>query len=160
VTLGARPAPRGERGFTFIEVTVVLIIIAIGTVLAVPMIEGRLESREVRRAARQVASTMTHARGEALSRGEPQEVLIDTEKNAIATTGWGRWAGLSERASIERVEGGQSLGDGVVQILFYPNGSTSGASVLLTSRADRTRNRLIVHLDPLVGTLTVEDASL
>ena len=41
------------RGFTLIEMTVVLLIIAIGLTLAVPLIEGGFDSREVRRAARQ-----------------------------------------------------------------------------------------------------------
>ena len=38
-----------------------------------------------------------------------------------------------------------------VQILFFPNGSTSGADVVVASRRDRTRNRLRIRLDPLIG---------
>ena len=146
-------------GFTLIEMTVVLLIIAIGLTLAVPLIEGGFDSREVRRAARQIAATMVHCRVEAVSKAEPQGLVINPERNMIATSDWGRWAVLTDRAIIEKVEGGSVLGDGAVQVLFYPNGSTSGADVVVASRRDRGRDRLRITLDPLVGTVRVQDAS-
>ncbi len=146
-------------GFTLIEVVVVLVIIAIGVTLAVPMMEAGFDAREVRRAARQIASSMHHCRVEALARSAPQELVIDAERNMITTSDWGRWAVLTDRAVIERVEGGRPLGNGTIQVLFFPNGSTSGASVVVASRQDRTRDRLRVSVDPLIGTVRVEDAT-
>ena len=147
-----------RRGFTLIEMTVVLVVIAIGMTLAVPLIEGGFDSREVRRAARQIAATMVHCRVEAVSKAAPQGLVINPERNLIATSDWGRWSVLTDRAIIERVDGGAVLGDGAVQVLFYPNGSTSGADVVVASRRDRSRNRLRITLDPLVGTVRVQDA--
>jgi general secretion pathway protein H len=137
---------------------VVIVIIAIGITLAVPMIEGGYDSREVRRAARQIASTMHHCRGEAVAKGEVQTLVINPTLNSIATSDWGRWAVLTDRAVIEKVEGGTTAGDGAVTLLFFPNGSSSGADVVLSSRKDRTRNRLRISMDPLVGTVKVGDA--
>jgi general secretion pathway protein H len=145
---------RDRRGFTLIEMMVVLVIIAIGITLAVPLIEGGFDSREVRRAARQIAATMVHCRVEAVSRSEPQEMIINPERNTIVTSDWGRWAHLSDRALIEHVEGGADVGDGARQILCYPNGSTSGADVVLASRRDRS-NRIRITLDPLIGRVDV-----
>jgi hypothetical protein len=85
--------------------------------------------------------------------------VINPQRNMIATSDWGRWAVLTDRAIIEKVDGGSVLGDGAVQVLFYPNGSTSGADVVVASRRDRGRDRLRITLDPLVGTVRVEDAS-
>jgi general secretion pathway protein H len=149
---------RRASGFTFLEIIVVLLIVALGSVLVVPMIEGGFESREVRRAARQIASTMHFCRGEAVSLGAPQEMVIDAGENSIHTTGWGRWAVLTDRAVIDEVHGGNVLGDGIVQILFFPNGSTSGADVLVASRRDRRDHRITISLDPLIGTVKVGDA--
>ena len=153
------PKTAHESGFTLLEALVVLIIIALGSALVVPMVEGGLEAREVRRAARQIASTMHYCRGEAVALGQPQELVIDAIENSIHTTGWGRWAVLTDRAVIEDVRGGQAFGDGVVQILFFPNGSTSGAEVIVAGRRDRSEHRLSVVLDPLLGTVHVGDAA-
>ena len=65
------PQTARESGFTLLEAVVVLIIIALGSALVVPMVEGGLEAREVRRAARQIASTMHYCRGEAVALGQP-----------------------------------------------------------------------------------------
>ena len=148
-----------SRGFTLLESVIVMMIIALASALVLPMIEGGFEAREVRRAARQIASTMHYCRGEAVSLGAPQELLIDTYRNTIHTTGWDRWAVLTDRAIITDVRGGNRLGDGVVQVLFFPNGSTSGAEVLLASRQDHFANRLRVALDPLLGSVRVEDTT-
>ncbi len=148
---------RPAAGFTLIEMTVVLLIVALGTAIAVPLIEGGFDSREVRRAARQIAASMHYCRGEAVARGKPQELVIDLNRNSIHAINDERWAVLTDRAVIERVRGGNDIGDGVVQILFFPNGSTSGADVVLASRRDRYQNRIVISLDPLLGTVHVGD---
>ena len=135
----------------------VLVIIAIGTALTIPLVEGGFEAREVRRAARQIASTMHFCRGEAVALGKPQEMVIDAAENSIHTTAWGRWATLTDRAVIEEIRGGNVMSEGVVQILFFPNGSTSGAEVVLAGRRDRREHRLLIALDPLVGSVRVGD---
>ena len=153
-----RRRPRSS-GFTLIEMTVVLLIVALGTALVVPLIEGGFTSREVRRAAREIAATFHHCRGEAVALGQPQEVMIDPLRNGIYASDFGHWAVLTDRAVIERVDGGMPVPNGAVRVACFPNGSTSGVAVLLASRRDRTRNRLWVRLDPLLGTVRVEDAS-
>lgn len=148
----------GARGFTFIEVMVVVAIAAVGAVLVIPSLDAGFDSREVRRAVRQIAATMHHLRGEAVATGRIRHLRIDPEENGIETDDRRRWARLTDRALIERVDGGFAAADGTVDILFYPNGATSGAEVVVVSRRDRASNRLKLVLDPLVGGVRVEDA--
>src|SRR5256885_5805423 len=75
------------RGFTLLEMAMVLLIIAVGSALVVPMIEGGFDNREVRRAARQLAATMHYCRGEAVALGKPQELVIDAGQNTLPTSG-------------------------------------------------------------------------
>jgi general secretion pathway protein H len=150
---------RRAAAFTLVEMVVVLLIIALGSAIVIPMVEGGFEAREVRRAARQIASTMHFCRGEAVALGEPQELVIDPTENSIHATAWKRWAVLTDRAVIEDVRGAQVWSDGEVQILFFPNGSTSGAEVVVAGRRDRREHRLSISLDPLLGTVRVGDAT-
>jgi Tfp pilus assembly protein FimT len=138
---------------------VVLAIIGMAALVVVPAIDAGLDSREVRRAVRQIAATMHHMRSEAVATGALRRMRINREKNAIETDDHERWAILTDRATIESVEGGFEAGDGSVDILFYANGSTSGAAVVVASRRDRFSNRLRLLLDPLVGSVRVEDAT-
>jgi type II secretion system protein H len=144
------------RGFTFIEIMVVMAIIAIGAALAVPAIDAGFDSREVRRATRQIAATMHYLRGEAVSTGRVHRLRLNPGENAIETDDHARRAVLTDRAIIERIDGGQEAADGSVDILFYPNGATSGADLVIASRRDRSSNRLRLILDPLVGTVRIE----
>lgn len=149
-----------RRGFTLIELIFVLMIMAIGMAIVGPMIDGGLDSREVRRAARQIASTMNHLRGEAVATGHPTAMRIDQHENSIETVGGGRWAILTERAVIEAVRAAIPAGEDVWDIRFFPNGSTTGGEVVVVNANDRTRNRLLVRLDPLLGSVQVGDAPL
>ena len=149
-----------RAGFTLLELTLVLMIMAIAMVIVGPALEGGFDSREVRRAARQIAATMHHLRGEAVATGHPTAMRIDQHENTIETVGGGRWAVLTERAVIESVSGAIPAGDDIWDIRFFPNGSNTGAALVLASSRDRTRNRLLVNLDPLLGTINVGDAPL
>ena len=144
------------RGFTFIEMMVVLAIIGLAAAVVVPAIDAGLDSREVRRATRQIAATMHHMRTEALATGKLRHMRINPSENAIETDDRGRWAVLTDRAIIERIDGGVMAGDGTVEILFYANGATSGADLTIASRRDRSNNRIRLMLDPLIGSIRVE----
>ena len=151
---------RGRAGFTLLELILVLMIMAISMAIVSPTLEGGFDSREVRRAARQIASTMHHLRGEAVATGHPTAMRIDQPKNSIETVGGGRWAVLTDRAVIESVNGAIPAGEDVWDVRFFPNGSNTGAAIVLANSRDRTRNRLLVRLDPLLGVINVEDAPL
>lgn len=149
-----------RAGFTLLELMLVMAIMAIGTALVLPSVEGGFTSREVNRAARRLVAIMHHLRGEAVTTGHPTLLRINQYDNTIETVGGGRWDAFSERAVIESVHGASPAGDGIWDIQFFPNGSNTGGAVVFANRADRTRNRFLVTLDPLVGTVEISEAPL
>src|SRR5688572_26379580 len=65
----APPNRRAQRGFTLIELMVVVVIIAILAVIAVPLFAQRFDERRVQQTAQRVAALYRGARSRALGRG-------------------------------------------------------------------------------------------
>ena len=141
---------RAQWGFTFIEMMVVMAIVAIGAMLAIPMIEAGVNSREVRRVARQIYANINHCRSEAIATGAEQSLKISPSANRMDACG-GRWVVFTDRAVIQRIEGGSTSGDGSTELVFFPNGSATWAHVVIASRKDPFGIRLDVELDPLLA---------
>jgi general secretion pathway protein H len=150
--VGARP-----RAFSLLELTLVLVIMAVAAGLVAPAIDGGLRSRRVWLATRQFAATLRHLRGEAVATGTMREIVIDPRRNAYQATGWTEVVNLPAAASFAAVQGGLVSGDQLVRAFFFPNGGTTGLRVVLATSADPTRARFRITLDPLIGAVGVED---
>jgi len=135
---GRRPA----RGFTLIEVLVVIALIAlIGTFTAVAM-TGGLQGIRLRAASKEVASQLRYTRAQAIASGRPQRFAINPSDHVYS--GPGRRNGRipeqlgirfygARQASAQAGEGG---------IMFYPDGASTGGSVEL--RAAQVTRKITV----------------
>ena len=73
-----RPVPRFKRGFTLIELMIVMVIIAITLTLAVPTFKATVEKRRLVSATEEIVSFMAFAQSEAIKRGEKVSVSWHT----------------------------------------------------------------------------------
>jgi type IV fimbrial biogenesis protein FimT len=64
------------RGFTLIELIIVVVIVAIGVALAVPTYQNIVQKRQVTSAAEQIAALLALAQGEAVKRNEVVVVSV------------------------------------------------------------------------------------
>jgi general secretion pathway protein H len=152
-----RHGQRNERGFTLIEIIVVMVILAMAMALVAPAIQSSSRVRDVRTAVRTVTGTFRSLQTEAIRSGRSQTVLVSIDENALELEGRGRVIELGEVAALRSLAGGEYSPFGVSRIRFHPNGSSSGVSLLIGDREYPAELGYIVHVDPLIGLVSVRD---
>jgi len=75
-----RGAAASRRGFTLLEMTVVLVIVALTTAIVVPVLWKSVGKAELRTSARSIAAQMQLARSRAAVRSESQLVTLYVER--------------------------------------------------------------------------------
>ena len=68
-----------RRGFTFIEITLVITIMAVLAAIALPRMKGTMKQAQLKRTAREVVGMLRYARNVAVLRELPCEVRFDLE---------------------------------------------------------------------------------
>ena len=156
-TQGSAGRDRGEAGFTFLEILLVVGIIAVAATLVAPAIDSGMRAREVRSSVRAVAATMRTMQGDAVTSGRIQHLIIDPQQNELRAVERDAAITLGESTQLSRVQGGEVDPSGLVRVNFYPNGSTSGVSVVVDDRETPGDVGFVIHLDPLIGLVSIGD---
>ncbi len=162
---GSTESRGAVRGFTLVELAVVMVILALMTLMALPVFSRTIEDLRLRRAVQEMTSIMRRARAQAVFHRVPKWVALDLERN-LYSSGDGMILDLDLSAvdeseayplpegvklkGFEWVEGDDEDKTGWIQ--FYPNGSSSGGSVTLAGARGETR----ILLEPFTGLPNVE----
>jgi general secretion pathway protein H len=152
-----RALTRSARGFTLLELLVVLVVIALAAAFAIPAVQGGWESRQIRQGTRKLASLMRGLRERAVRQGVQQEMLVEPDGQTIHWSD-GETMILPQAAWITGVRGGWRDQDGSVRVVFYPNGGTTGAGLLVGPRDDEGL-RFAIDVDALLGSVTIRDVT-
>lgn len=125
------PNPRAA-GFTLLEVLLALVIAAVLMAVAVPNLGPAVSRAQLYSAARDVASALRHARGQALVQGREAVFEIDVTRHRYRITGRDKVYGLPEPIHLSLYTAETELMDeGVGRIRFFPDGSATGGRVTL-----------------------------
>ena len=136
-------------------------IVAIASGLAAPGIQSGWRSREVRTGTRSIAAVMRGLRERAVRRGVEQELVIQADGQ---TFNWsdgsegGREATLPGGAAITAIRGGWRDADGRVRVVFYPNGGSSGISLIIAQQEGESLS-FNLRVDPMLGSVVIQDAT-
>lgn len=118
------------RGFTLVELLVVLALMGLILAVAPPMLSAALPGLELKSAARRTAATLRLAREEAIRAGSDSAVVINVENHTLAISG-GRVTRLPERLEVRLLAAAHEMqGESAGAIRFFPDGSSTGGRVM------------------------------
>lgn len=144
------------RGFTLLELLVVLVIMTLMVSLVPPLLSGVGLTTEVRGATRQLAAGLRAARSEAVTRQRPAALTVDLEQRRFTVDGRSGSVALPNEDDVAiRLYTAQSeLVDAKRgSIRFFPDGTSTGGYVALNEGKVEYR----VKVDWLTGRIRIED---
>ena len=124
-------ANRRSRGFTLVELLVVLVIVSLALALVGTSISRSISGAEMRNAARKVAASLRYTRTQAILTKSEKVFLVDTEKRTFRAGDRAAEelpAGLNVELNTARSELTSESAGG---IRFYPDGGSTGGNVRL-----------------------------
>ncbi len=131
---------RASRGFSLIELIVVLVIAGLAVGVAVPRLVGALGSQQYRAGLRDLVTLLRAARARAASEHQPAAVWIDVEGKRFGRDGGGKSWRLPEGTEIElKTIAEQVVSERIAKIRFFPDGTSSGAELTTLYRGQPFR---------------------
>jgi general secretion pathway protein H len=142
---------RSQRGFTVLELLLVMAIAGMILAVAVPSSLRFYESIQYRQAVRDVITALASARYGAINSGRPWDVAIDPQGKTLELNG--QTTRLPEQLQLAVHAARELNRDRSGVIRFYPEGGSSGGGVDI-ERSDGSGVR--VSVDWLVGSVSQE----
>jgi general secretion pathway protein H len=143
-----------QRGFTLLELLVVLAIIGFVLALMPGFVLQSQPQLDVDVAARAIADGLRETRSEAVLRNRSQAFALDVEAR-VFRAGDQTPVRIDDGIALSfRTARSQLLGEGVGQIRFFPDGSSTGGLIRLVQGDARAE----VRSDWLTGLVTVDVA--
>ncbi len=142
------------RGFTLVELLVVLLILSVLLVAAPIAFDRVLPSLQVRSDAREVASMLREARGQAIRDNREATVTIDVEERTYRLGDDGELRRFSEGVAVTlKTATSELIEPNIGRIRFFPDGSSTGGLVSL----DRRGRTYAILVDWLYGRVQIEE---
>ncbi len=153
-----------SRGFSLIELVVVLVIISLLTALATPTLTRTIRRQEIRGVSKRISAILRYCRSESVNKSRIYLASIDPSANTLtvqsAEEGEEKLTlqkaySLPEEVKFGKIEVGKTLFDMPQPTFeFYPNGGSNGGTALI--RRGETGGYSI-EVDFLTGAVKLEE---
>jgi general secretion pathway protein H len=168
---------RFVKGFSLLELLIVLVIIAVMSAFIGPKLGGSMSNMNLKTACKRISASLRYARSQATVNMMPFVALFDLDKGRMSIiqvqrtpdtekerNDSGDSAGLifskpynlPDGVRIKRgVLGETEVEEGMFEIVFFPNGSSTGGEVFFSNERGRLYK---VSVDLITGTVRVKEA--
>ncbi len=145
---------QSQRGFTLLELTVVLFVVVLGfSVIGLNLSSGN-DSTEIKAAARDIVSALRYARGQALMTHQETTLALDLGDNNYTVSGRDKVYQIPESIDVTLVTAQTELtGKGAANIRFFADGSSSGGRITL----ERGHAAWKIDINWLTGRIDLEN---
>lgn len=145
--------PRSVRGFTLLEMIIVLLIIAMAATLLGTSIVGRLDSVKVATAARDLTAALRFTRSQAILHREEKFIEVDLEKRSYTVPGRDA-VQLPESMELKLLTAQSEVAsEKLGRIRFFSDGGSTGGRVTLISGGRQWK----VNVSWLTGEIELDD---
>lgn len=152
--------PGNNRGFSLLEIMVVVVLLAAASAIVLPSFSGAFASLQVETAGRDMATVMKQARSYSVGRQRPFRIMIALNEYSseaveyVMADEYGRAMKVFSLPDGVRFVSAERHGDTMsAGVSFYPSGRSSGGVFYLSNEQGR-QVRIIV--DPITGFSVVE----
>jgi type II secretion system protein H len=106
----------GKRGFTLIELMVVIVLISILTAMIIPEMRGTFQDALLRSTARKLVDVLTLANSSAITTGAPRVVQLDIRGGRYRIEGSSKESERTAASSTREITGGQGNIDSRISV--------------------------------------------
>ncbi len=142
------------RGFTLLELLVVVTILALLVAVVPPLVSGAIPGAELKSATREIAAALRYARSQAITHGQDVTLHLDVKSRRYRITGARREFALPADLDISVYGAASASSDSVTGgIRFFSDGSSTGGRIKVAS----TGRAYQVDVDWLLGRVQIRD---
>ncbi len=143
-----------NKGFTLLELLVVLFIMVIGfTVVGINISTGE-NSTAIKAAARDMASALRYTRGQALLSHQEATLSIDLSENNYSVSNRAEAYSIPKSIDLTVVTAQNELrSDSTANIRFFPDGSSTGGKITL----EQGKTAWEININWLTGQINLND---
>jgi len=155
----------GSKGFTLLELIIVLILVSLLAFLITPSLTRTLSHMEAKGSAKRIAAILRYCRSDAINKRRVNLVNFDTASNLVSVYSINeeeaepraeRFYPLPGGVKMEKIEVGKALFDSSVPTFeFYPNGGSNGGTALIQGEKGRAYS---IRVEILTGGVKVGES--